>query len=363
MPYLELRGIVKWFGQPNALRGVSLDVAEGEFVCFLGPSGCGKTTLLRIVAGLEQPDAGSVVQAQRDITRLPPAKREFGIVFQSYALFPNLTAAQNVAYGLQGKVSKAERLSRVEQLLALVGLPEEAHKYPAQLSGGQQQRIALARALALRPRLLLLDEPLSALDAQVRATLRGEITRLHRALGVTTILVTHDQIEALTMADRVVVMDRGEIVQVGTPREVYGSPAIPFVAQFVGQMNFLAALPEHPGTRVRCGSLLLEGPAEGDPMTEAQPPGLPGPLTVAIRPEDVRLALQGDGLAGRPNTLDARVTKLEFLGATVRVHLRPDAVEALTADLDAETARRLALVEGQTVTAQLPAERLRLFRR
>src|SRR3954451_17421306 len=206
--YLRLEGIQKSFGTFQALRDVGLTIERGEFVCFLGPSGCGKTTLLRIIAGLETQTAGRILQADRDISVLPPAQRDYGIVFQSYALFPNLTVADNVAYGLVNrKQPRAEIARRVEELLALVGLPGSGVKYPAQLSGGQQQRIALARAIATSPGLLMLDAPLSALDAIVRVHLRGEIRALQRKLGVTTIMVTHDQEEALSVADRIVVMN------------------------------------------------------------------------------------------------------------------------------------------------------------
>src|SRR5689334_4118492 len=236
--FLELAGIRKEFGEFVALHDIDLGVHAGEFLCLLGPSGCGKTTLLRIVAGLEVQTAGRIVQNGRDISRLPPMDRDYGIVFQSYALFPNLSVADNVAYGLVNrKQPKAQIAQRVEELLKLVGLPGSGPKFPAQLSGGQQQRIALARALATSPGLLLLDEPLSALDAIVRVHLRQEIRSLQRKLGVTTIMVTHDQEEALSVADRIVVMNQGAIEQVGTPMQVYREPATPFVADFVGKAN------------------------------------------------------------------------------------------------------------------------------
>src|SRR5689334_24083684 len=241
--YLEIRNLVKRYGEFTALRDVSLSIAAGEFVCFLGPSGCGKTTLLRIIAGLERQNAGQVLMAGRDVSGLPPSQRNYGIVFQSYALFPNLTVARNVAYGLETRRTPRAEIDRsVDELLALVGLSAHKAKYPAQLSGGEQQRIALARALAPSPALLLLDEPLSALDARVRQSLRHEIRALQRRLGVTTIMVTHDQEEALAMADRIVVMNHGVVEQVGTPMEVYTRPRSPFVARFVGQMNFLEAI-------------------------------------------------------------------------------------------------------------------------
>ena len=240
--YLALEGVRKNFGSFRALDDIRLDINQGEFVCFLGPSGCGKTTLLRIIAGLEVQSAGRITQAGRDISTLPPAQRDYGIVFQSYALFPNLSVADNVAYGLVNrKVPKEKIAARVDELLKLVGLPGSGAKYPSQLSGGQQQRIALARALATAPGLLLLDEPLSALDALERVRLRGEIRSLQRKLGVTTIMVTHDQEEALAVADRIVVMNQGVIEQVGTPMQVYRDPATPFVADFVGKINVLPA--------------------------------------------------------------------------------------------------------------------------
>ena len=224
--HLRVEGVTKRFGAFTALDAVSLEVESGKLVCFLGPSGCGKTTLLRVIAGLEAQDAGSIEIGGRDVSRLPPAQRDFGIVFQSYALFPNLTVAQNVGYGLVNRrKARREIAARVAELLQLVGMPEQGAKYPAQLSGGQQQRVALARALASSPSLLLLDEPLSALDARVRVRLRDEIKTLQRRLGVTTIMVTHDQEEALAMADRIVVMNRGRVEQVGSAAEIYGRPA------------------------------------------------------------------------------------------------------------------------------------------
>ncbi len=237
------KGITKQFGNFQALKGIDLQTSpRANSSASWGPSGCGKTTLLRIIAGLEGQTAGRIRQGGRDISTLPPAQRDYGIVFQSYALFPNLDVADNVAYGLVNrKAPKAEIAARVRELVALVGLPGSEGKYPAQLSGGQQQRIALARALATSPGLLLLDEPLSALDAIVRVQLRQEIKRLQRQLGVTTIMVTHDQEEAFAVADRIVVMNHGVIEQVGTPLQVYREPASAFVADFVGRINALPA--------------------------------------------------------------------------------------------------------------------------
>src|SRR3954469_15005941 len=281
-PFLRIEHLSKRFGAFTALKDVSLEVRRGEFVCFLGPSGCGKTTVLRAIAGLDPQEEGRIEIAGRDVTRAPPAERDFGIVFQSYALFPNLTVAQNVGYGLVNRrKGAAEIRRRVAELLALVGLPEQDRKYPVQLPGGQQQRVALARALATSPGLLLLDEPLSALDAKVRVRLRDEIRSLQRRLGVTTIMVTHDQEEALAMADRIVVMNQGVIDQVGMPLEIYRAPATPFVADFVGSMTFLDA--EISGAdRLRIGTLEIVC-ADAGRFTQG------APVRLGLRPEEVRV--------------------------------------------------------------------------
>src|SRR5512137_557481 len=260
---LRLEGIHKAFGSFVALQSIDLAIEPGELVCFVGPSGCGKTTLLRIIAGLEAQTRGRVVQNGRDVSTAPPAARDYGIVFQSYALFPNLTIHDNVAYGLVNRRrARTEIGARVHELLKLVGLPDAGAKYPSQMSGGQQQRIALARALATSPSLLLLDEPLSALDAKERDRLRGEIRQLQQRLGVTTIMVTHDQEEALSMADRVVVMNHGVIEQVGPPLEVYERPTTPFVADFIGKVNVLSATCVGEG-RYRVGRVELTAAADG----------------------------------------------------------------------------------------------------
>ena len=350
--YLKIRALSKFFGDFQALKDVTLDVYEGEFVCFLGPSGCGKTTLLRAIAGLDIQTEGTIHQAERDISALPPSERDFGIVFQSYALFPNLSVKKNVAYGLENrKVAKAEVESRVTELLATVGLPEQADKYPAQLSGGQQQRVALARALATSPGLLLLDEPLSALDAKVRVHLRHEIKSLQRTLGVTTIMVTHDQEEALTMADRIVVMNLGVIEQVGTPLEIYRYPATAFVADFIGTMNFLPGIMVAPG-RVRFGSFELA--CESDGMTQG------ADVTIAVRPEDIQVQ---DAKGQEENVLNVRIDEMEFLGSFYRASLVGDGLDAdlLRADFSINLVRRLALDEGKEVSLVIPSDRIRLY--
>jgi iron(III) transport system ATP-binding protein len=350
--FLRIRSLTKRFGDFTALDRISLDVHEGEFICFLGPSGCGKTTLLRAIAGLDPQTSGQIEQAGRDVSALPAAKRDFGIVFQSYALFPNLTAAKNVAYGLENaRLPRAQIRARVRELLAMVGIPEQGDKYPAQLSGGQQQRVALARALATSPGLLLLDEPLSALDAKVRVHLRHEIRQLQRRVGVTTIMVTHDQEEALTIADRIVVMNQGVIEQVGTPVEIYRRPASAFVADFIGVMNFMPAVAVRPGA-VRFGGLELACDVDG------LPPG--ARVTLAIRPEDIRVQ---SVTGSEENAVAVRVAAMEFLGSFFRVDLAGEALGAVTlrADLAVDLVRRLDLGVGQALSVVLPRRRLRVY--
>ncbi len=351
--YLAVRDLSKMFGNFVALREITLDVGKGEFVCFLGPSGCGKTTLLRCIAGLESQTTGYVVQNGRDVSRAPPARRDFGIVFQSYALFPNLNVAQNVGYGLKSKRIRGKAAAqRTSEMLALVGLPDAGRKYPAQLSGGQQQRVALARALAIEPGLLLLDEPLSALDARVRVHLRHEIKTLHRRLGITTIMVTHDQEEALTMADRIVVMNHGVIDQIGTPEQIYRTPATPFVADFVGTMNFMDGVVLAPG-RVRVGDAELKC----DAAAALTPGALVG---VCLRPEDIRVRDMGEGV---PNRVAATIERIDFLGSFCRAALSLAAVPGaeLTGDFSINLMRDYVLAPGQALTIAFPPDRLRVF--
>lgn len=348
-PYLSISGLSKKFGEFVALKDISLDINEGEFVCFLGPSGCGKTTLLRAIAGLDIQTYGRVEQAGNDISALPASDRDFGIVFQSYALFPNLTIYKNIAFGLENiKVSKQDIERRVSELLELVGMSDQADKYPAQLSGGQQQRVSLARALAISPGLLLLDEPLSALDAKVRAMLRNEITDLQRKLGVTTIMVTHDQEEALTMADRIVVMNHGVIEQVGTPMEIYNQPATAFVADFIGTMNFLEASVSGP-TEVLIGDLKLN--------CLSTPGNIGDKILVSIRPEDVVVQDASD------NRIQVKIERIEFLGAFVRAELSSEkmGIHHFHADFSANLVRRNELKVGLMLEIGLPKRNLQLY--
>jgi putative spermidine/putrescine transport system ATP-binding protein len=307
----------RWYGPVHALDGLSLDIAPGELVALLGPSGCGKTTALRALGGLDDVDAGRILVDGKDMTRVPANKRNMGIVFQAYSLFPNMTAGDNVAYGLRLRgVAKDERRKRAVEVLELVGLGGYANRYPHQMSGGQQQRVALARALAIQPQVLLLDEPLSALDAKVRRQLREEIRRIQIAVGTTTLFVTHDQEEALALGDRVGVMSAGHLEQIATPAELYDRPATAFVAEFVGLTNRLKGVAgdgivEVLGTRVP----LLAGSAG------------PGPVTALVRPEAVRIAPED----GAP----AHVLAVSFLGSLGRV--------------------QVGLPDGSLVVAQVPA--------
>ena len=352
--YLRLTGVTKRFGKFTALSIIALKVERGRLVTFIGPSGCGKTTLLRIIAGLETQDEGAIVQGGRDISRLPATQRDYGIVFQSYALFPNLTIFANVAYGLVNRRKGRDEIRRrVEELLKLIGLPDAARKYPGQLSGGQQQRIALARALATAPGLLLLDEPLSALDAIERVRLRGEIRALQQRLGVTTIMVTHDQEEALSMADHIVVMNQGMIEQVGTPQQIYRDPASAFVADFVGKVNVLSAVAEGGG-RFRIGQLVVNG-AIG--MEEIAPGTR---VKLYLRPEDVLI----DGALGsQSNAASGKVAKVEFLGAfcLVSVTLAGAEEQPLLVSISRHAHDEMNLAVGALLQIGLPHDCMRLL--
>jgi putative spermidine/putrescine transport system ATP-binding protein len=316
MPHLELKDLRKRFAGNQALDGVDVSLAQGELVSLLGPSGCGKTTALRCVAGFLQPDEGRILIGGDDITRRPPNRRDIGMVFQAYSLFPNMSAAQNVEFGLKvRRQGREQRQKRVAELLEIVGLGQAAGRFPHELSGGMQQRVALARALAIEPRVLLLDEPLSALDALVRVQLREEIRRIQLEVGTTTLFVTHDQEEALAVADRVGVMRSGNLEQLAAPRELYARPATAFVADFVGLTNRLAATVESGRAHVLGASVpLLPGSAQS------------GAATVLIRPEALAVTEDANGTA--------TVVTSSFLGSLGRVTARTDGGETVIAQID-----------------------------
>jgi putative spermidine/putrescine transport system ATP-binding protein len=339
MTRLQIDRVSKQYGDVFAVRDFSLDVADGEFVVLLGPSGCGKTTTLRVVAGFAEPTAGAVRLGARDITSLPPWKRNAGLVFQSYALFPHLTVAQNVAFGLEmRKVAATEMASRIADALRLVRLEHLGERLPRQLSGGQQQRVALARALVFRPDVLLLDEPLSNLDAKLRQEVRVEIRELQRKLGITTVMVTHDQEEALTMADRLVVMNDGAVRQVGTQQDLYERPTDRFVAGFVGRSSFIEGQIETPGRFRSAGGLALacNGTATGA-------------ATLALRPE--RILVDMAPQAGMDNSLPGVVEFISYLGATIDVHVRISAKERIVVQISNRPGGLVPSVGGQVHVA------------
>jgi iron(III) transport system ATP-binding protein len=311
---LAVANLNKSFGSTAILKDVSFEIEEGEFVCFLGPSGCGKTTLLLCLAGLESPDSGEIYKNGQVITMAPPSQRDVGIVFQSYALFPNLSVYDNIAFGLVNlKWAKDKIREAVGGLVSLLSLEGHENKYPSQLSGGQQQRVALARALAVSPSLLLLDEPLSALDAQVRTRLRGEIRDLQQRLKITTVMVTHDQEEAQTLADRIVLMNAGRIEQIGTPWQIYNEPATPFVADFMGVSNLIQGVVSAQD-EVACDQFALRCNTQDYPVgTKVQ---------LLLRPEDIAVVAPTNMPEQVPiNLLQATIVKIEYLGAVVRAHV------------------------------------------
>lgn len=330
-PIVTFSGVTKTYGVFTALHTIDLDIAEGEFVTLLGPSGCGKTTTLRLIGGFEEASSGKVLIDNQNVTFQPPYRRPVNTVFQDYALFPHMSIADNIGYGLSvraSRISKAERQSRVQDALTMVGLEGFGARRPGQLSGGQKQRVAMARAIVKRPRVLLLDEPLSALDVKLREGMQVELKRLHRELGITFVMVTHDQNEALALSDRIVVMDRGKIAQIGTPTELYDRPASPYVADFIGATNIIPSAEidsDQQGTVYRIGS---KGALKG-PTTAA---GRGTQITIGIRPE--RICLQATAQA---NALQCRVMETLFHGNRLRVELQ---VEGLSVPLFADFARQ-----------------------
>jgi putative spermidine/putrescine transport system ATP-binding protein len=346
MAYLELQHLHKEFGDFTAIQEIDVALEPGEFLSLLGPSGCGKTTALRIVAGFERPTAGRIVVEDKDLTHVPPNRRDMGMVFQAYSLFPNMNAQDNVEFGLRVRGKPAgERKRKVAELIELVGLSAAAKRYPHQLSGGMQQRVALARALAIEPRVLLLDEPLSALDALVRLQLREEIRRLQTQLGITTLYVTHDQEEALSISDRVAVLSQGRIEQIGAPADIYNEPKTPFVAEFIGTMNRLEATVTDDGEVDFQGTRLRVDNARGHRSGER--------VLVLVRPETLEVEPSGNG-AG----LGGKVVAHIFLGATTR--LKVDAAgQELSADIP--STRAAALPVGARVSATFPAGSARVL--
>jgi len=342
MGYLDLIGLEKQFGKTSAVTDFSLSIDRGEFISLLGPSGCGKTTTLRMIAGLETPDSGTILLDGRDLTRLPPNKRGTGMVFQAYALFPNLSVRGNIAFGLEVARRPRDEVDRaISEMLRLVRLEGVETRYPRELSGGQQQRVALARALAVQPDLLLLDEPLSALDAMVRVALRGEIRRIQSQLGITTVYVTHDQEEALSISDRVAIMRDGRIEQVDTPEGIYRSPQSRFVAAFIGTANqFLGRAVD--GSSVQCQGWLLRVPV---------PVHLIGrQVVVLVRPENVRALLPEAFDPEGENVVGGLVETITFLGSLTRITVSAG-TERLVCDLPADAEH---FAHGQTVKLAFP---------
>lgn len=344
MAFLELTHINKLFVQGHyAVDNFNLNVERGEFISFLGPSGCGKTTTLRMIAGFETPSSGSIKISGVEITDKPPNQRQIGMVFQSYALFPNMTIGGNIGFGLMiaGK-SKDDIKKRVGEMLDLIHLPNYGDRYPYQLSGGQQQRVALARAIAIQPQLLLLDEPLSALDAKIRVELRAEIRRIQRELGITTVYVTHDQEEALSLSDRIVVMNSGKIEQVGTPFEIYNFPTTAFTASFVGQLN-LIPITVADAASGKCNFSRIS-------LNTSQPTSLANGTSakLALRPEEMNF-----GKVDGRNLLDGKVESITFLGSIVRTRVDIGG-SMISVDLFNERTITLPQV-GEQVTVNFPA--------
>ncbi|WP_108483369.1 ABC transporter ATP-binding protein [Oceaniglobus ichthyenteri] len=344
---LDVKNISKSYGRVTALNDLSLTIPAGSLTCFLGPSGCGKTTLLRVIAGLETPERGQIMLGDDDLSDTAPSDRNFGVVFQSYSLFPNLTALRNVQYGLECRGwGRTRRRERAEEMLDLVHLRDQANKLPEQMSGGQQQRIAIARALAPEPSLLLLDEPLSALDAKVRAELRSEIRSIQQKFGITTIMVTHDQNEALEMADQIVVLREGQIEQVGAPRDLYTHPETRFVADFIGAINLLNVTSDAQGkAQLGTHSLAMTGK-------------LNGATTLGLRPEAITLSQQPIGAA---NELSGVVTQTRFMGNLQHIEIQPDCAPEQRLQIEMNGLATTP-ASGARVVASFPADALMVLR-
>nr|WP_246728568.1 ABC transporter ATP-binding protein [Microvirga terricola] len=344
---MKIQGLAKSYKDVRVLESIDLDIASGEFFTLLGPSGCGKTTLLRTIAGFQSQDKGEIIVKGERIGTKPAHKRDIGMVFQDYAIFPHLTVAENVAFGLKARsLPKAEIEQRVIESLKMVRLDGYQNRLPAEMSGGQQQRVGLARAMAIRPTLLLMDEPLSNLDAKLRIELREDIRDIQRRLGITTIYVTHDQEEALAVSDRICVMNKGHVEQIGTPFEIYRKPVRRFAAAFVGTMNFLPA-------RLDGGNLVVGGQSVAYPHVEGS-----GEIEVAIRPENVLLA--GGAGEGAAITLKGEVRKVTFLGREAHYTLKTEAGEIVAQVAD--PAHDFVTMEGRMVDIRLPLSKVALFR-
>ncbi|MEM7508664.1 MAG: ABC transporter ATP-binding protein [Pseudomonadota bacterium] len=344
-PIVSIRNVSKFFGSFTAVEDVSVDIEPGEFFCLLGPSGCGKTTLLRMIAGFETPSEGDILLDGEDMTETPPNKRPINMVFQSYAVFPHMTVADNVAYGLKiDGVARAEIATRVEEALGLVQLSPFAKRKPDQLSGGQRQRVALARALVKKPRVLLLDEPLSALDAKLRDAMRLELVKLQQTIGVSFVMVTHDQDEAMAVADRIAVLDKGRLVQMASPSELYSNPADAFVADFIGRVNMFAPIGVSPGER---GTTVMTSELGTIDLPQAAPPGAaPADLRLAIRPEKIRVSLSEP--ASRGTQLQGRLGDVAFQGDHSIVEVRLQDGVGLTAYADDAQTAALSAAEENT---------------
>jgi len=350
---LILENLTKHYGSLVAVNNVNLEIQAGEFLCFLGPSGCGKTTILRMITGFEEVTSGKIIHGGRVINNLIPQKRDFGIVFQSYALFPNMTVSENIAFGLKMRKMPAREISRrVDEMLELIGLRGWENHYPSQLSGGQQQRVALGRAIAIKPNVLLLDEPLSALDAKIRIRLRTVIKRLQEDLGITLIYVTHDQEEALALADRVVIMRNGEFRQVGTPWEIYKKPQSSFIAEFVGTSNFISGVKKD-------GKVQLGNRA----FTVASLDGIESETVhLAIRPENIELVEAGASTDGYlpENLVEARVDVVNFLGAIVRIVFTMEGEEMIV-DIPEKDFERIKLQRNDKMLLYFPPDAFHVY--